>query len=111
MVQCGKLGGLVSLEQGRTAAAIAVENCLASIVGEVASLREVSHVVEMTVYVASAPGFNDQAAVADGASERLADLLDDTSGHVRSAVGVAELPGDAPVEISMILSLRSAAAS
>lgn len=63
-------------------------------------------VVELTVYVASTPGFHEQHLVANGASELLGEVLGDAGVHARSAVGVAVLPLDAPVEVSARLAVR-----
>ena len=57
----------------------------------------------MTGYVASAPGFNDQPQVINGASEFLGEVFGDAGLHSRSAVGVAELPMDAPVEVELVV--------
>ena len=68
-------------------------------------LEEVVRVVKVTVFVASAPGFTGQPAVANGASNLLLEAFGDIGAHARSAVGVAVLPLDAPVEVELIVEL------
>ncbi|MFO7172777.1 MAG: RidA family protein [Bacillota bacterium] len=99
----GKVGAGVTLEQGKEAARIAVLNALAVVRETVGSLDRVTRVVKATVFVASAPGFNGQPQVANGASELLQEVFGEAGRHARSAVGVAELPLDAPVEVELVV--------
>ncbi|MCG0237747.1 MAG: RidA family protein [Firmicutes bacterium] len=99
----GKVGAGVTLEQGQEAARIAVLNALAVVREAVGSLDRVTRVVKATVFVASAPGFNGQPQVANGASELLQQVFGEAGRHARSAVGVAELPLDAPVEVELVV--------
>ncbi len=69
----------------------------------VAGLDSVTRVVKVVGFVASAPGFNGQPAVVNGASELLGEVFGDAGAHARSAVGVSELPLDAPVEVELIV--------
>jgi enamine deaminase RidA (YjgF/YER057c/UK114 family) len=98
----GKVGAEVSLEQaqevGRSAALLA----LAALRAELGSLDRVSRVVNVGVFVASAPGFTQQPAVANGASDVLAEIFGEAGTHSRATVGVAELPLGAPVEVTLI---------
>ena len=66
----------------------------------------ITRVVKVVGYVASAPGFTGQPGVLNGASELLADVFGEAGAHARSAVGVAELPLDAPVEVEVIVEVR-----
>lgn len=99
----GKLGGEVSVEEGQQASATAVLNCLSALRQHLGSLDRIVSVVSLTGYVASAEGFADQPAVINGASLVLEKAFGDKGRHARAAVGVAELPGQAPVEISLIV--------
>lgn len=102
----GKLGKDVSIEQGQEAARLALLNCLAAVAAHLGSLDEVASVVKLTGYVASAEGFGDQPVVVNGASVLLEQVLGDAGKHARAALGVAELPGGAPVEIELIVRAR-----
>lgn len=101
----GKVGegdGLVTAEQAEELAQVCALNALAAARGVVGSLDKISQVVKVTAFVASDPSFTSQAAVANGASVFLGRVFGDLGIHVRSAVGVAVLPLDAPVEIEFI---------
>jgi enamine deaminase RidA (YjgF/YER057c/UK114 family) len=98
----GKVGAEVSPEAGKAMARICALNALAA-VGSVADIDTVTRVVKVVGFVASAPGFNGQPGVINGASDLLAEIFGDTGAHARSAVGVAELPLDAPVEVELIV--------
>ena len=98
----GKVGAEVSPEQGKTLARICALNALAA-VGSVVDIDTVARVVKVVGFVASAPGFNGQPGVINGASDLLADVFGDNGAHARSAVGVSELPLDAPVEVELIV--------
>jgi enamine deaminase RidA (YjgF/YER057c/UK114 family) len=104
LVTTGLVGAEVSEEVAASAAATAVLNAL-SAASTVCDLDEVAAVVKLTVYVASAPGFRRQPVVANGASEVLAAAFGDAGRHARAAVGVAELPLGAPVEVELVLGL------
>lgn len=95
----GKVGADVTVEQAQDAARITCLNGLAQIKAAVGDLGRVTRIVKLTVFVASAPGFGDQPKVANGASELLQEVFGEAGRHARSAVGVAELPFDIPVEI------------
>lgn len=99
----GKLGRELTIEQGQEASATAVLNCLAALKQHLGSLDRIVSVVSLTGYVASAEGFGDQPAVINGASLVLEQAFGDKGRHARAAVGVAELPGLAPVEVAMIV--------
>jgi enamine deaminase RidA (YjgF/YER057c/UK114 family) len=101
----GKVGEGVSLEEARDAARICALNALAAAAAEAGGLENVGRVVKVTGFVASAPGFNRQPEVLNGASDFLGEVFGEKGLHARSAVGVAELPLDAPVEVEMIVEL------
>ncbi|TAK02172.1 MAG: RidA family protein [Chloroflexota bacterium] len=105
----GKLGSEVSIEQGQQAARLAALNCVAEVRGLLGSLDRVSRIVRLTGFVASAPGFAQQPAVINGASQLIEEIFGEAGRHARSAIGVAELPGGAPVEIELIVEARGAA--
>lgn len=98
----GKVGGEVSVEEGRNAARLAALNALAVIEKYAGGFANVRRIVKVTGYINSAPGFTSQPQVLDGASELLSKLFGDDGRHARAAVGVAELPAAAAVEIEMI---------
>lgn len=103
----GKVGDGVTPEEAREAARICALNALAAVAAEADGLSKIRRVVKVTGYVASAPGFNGQPAVLNGASDLLGEVLGDAGVHARSAVGVTELPLDAPVEVELIVELLS----
>ncbi|WP_046301108.1 MULTISPECIES: RidA family protein [unclassified Mycobacterium] len=104
----GKVGAQVSPEQGHALARICALNALAA-VDALVGLDAVARVVKVVGFVASAPNFNGQPGVVNGASELLGEVFGDCGQHARSAVGVAELPLDAPVEVELIVELKAAA--
>jgi enamine deaminase RidA (YjgF/YER057c/UK114 family) len=99
----GKVGDAVQLDAAREAARLCALNALAAAATETGGLAAISRIVKVTGYVASAPGFNDQPQVLNGASELLGEVFGDAGLHARSAVGVAELPIDAPVEVELVI--------
>ncbi len=98
----GKVGSEISEADGKKAAELCVLNCLSIIKDVAGSLDSVKRIVKLTVYVNSAPGFTNQPEIANGASELIVKLFGENGKHVRSAVGVSELPRNASVEIEMI---------
>ena len=106
LVAAGKVPTEVSLEQAQGAARTAVLNALAALRAEVGSLDAVARIVRMNVFVNSAPGFTNQAAVANGASDLLGQVFGEAGRHTRCAIGVAELPRNAPVELDLVVELR-----
>jgi enamine deaminase RidA (YjgF/YER057c/UK114 family) len=102
----GKLGADVDLEQGREAARLCILHALACLNQALGSLDRVERILKVTGFVASAPGFNLQPKVIDAASDLLVQVFGDAGRHARSAVGVAELPRNAAVEIELIVALR-----
>jgi enamine deaminase RidA (YjgF/YER057c/UK114 family) len=98
----GKVGAEVSPEDGKAMARICALNALAA-VHSLVGIDAVARVVKVVGFVASAPGFNGQPSVINGASDLLAEVFGDAGAHARSAVGVSELPLDAPVEVELIV--------
>jgi enamine deaminase RidA (YjgF/YER057c/UK114 family) len=101
----GKVGAAVSPEAAAALARIAALNALAA-VHELVGLDAVVGIIKVVGYVASAPDFTGQPTVVNGASELLGEVFGDAGAHARSAVGVAGLPLDAPVEIELIVEVR-----
>ena len=99
----GAVGGEVSPEQAYDAARTATLNALAAVASEAGSLDAVRRVVRVCVYVAAAPGFTALPQVANGASDLLGEIFGDAGRHVRSAVGAAQLPLGAPVEVELVV--------
>lgn len=98
----GKLGAEVAPDEGKVLARICALNALAA-VDSLVGIDSVTRVVKVVGFVASAPGFNGQPSVINGASDLLAEVFGDRGAHARSAVGVSELPLDAPVEVELIV--------
>lgn len=101
----GKVGAEVSVEDAKEAAKLCALNALAA-VHSVVGLDNVVRVVKVVGFVASAPGFNAQPLVINGASEFLGEVFGEAGRHARSAVGVSELPIDTPVEVELIVEVR-----
>ena len=103
LIVTGKLGGSLTVEQGMEAARVAVLNGLSIIRSQAGSLDRVRQIVKMVGYIASVPGFTDQPQVLNGASDLLVSVFGEAGRHARVAVGAAELPREAPVEIELIV--------
>ncbi|HYH24706.1 MAG TPA: RidA family protein [Blastococcus sp.] len=101
----GKVGGSVDVEAAAADAKLCALNALAAI-DELVGLDSVARVVRVVGYVASAEGFTGQPRVINGASELLGRIFGEAGQHARSAVGVAELPLGAPVEVELTVELR-----
>lgn len=99
----GLLGRDLDTGAGQKLARLCAINILAAAWSELGDLERISRIVKITVFVASAPGFSEQHLVANGASDFLAEALGERGRHARSAVGVAMLPMNAPVEIEAII--------
>jgi len=105
LVTSGLVGAEVTPETARECARVAAVNGLAA-ASTVCDLEEVAGVVKLVGYVASAAGFTGQPQVIDGASEVLLTAFGRAGRHAREAVGVAQLPKGAPVEVSIVLVLK-----
>jgi len=97
----GKVGADVTPEQAAELARTAALNAIAAAASVVDGVDQLARVVKLTVFVASDPTFTGQPAVANGASELLRQVFGEAGQHARSAVGVAVLPLDAPVELEL----------
>ena len=102
LAKAGKVGAEVTPEDAKAMARVCALNALAA-VDALVGIDAVTRVVKVVGFVASAAGFNGQPGVVNGASELLAEVFGDSGAHARSAVGVSELPLDAPVEVELIL--------
>lgn len=102
LAHTGKVGAGVTPEQAKAAARTCAVNALAAI-DALVGIDSVTRVVKVVGFVASAPGFTGQPGVVNGASEFLGEVFGDAGVHARSAVGVAELPLDAPVEVELVV--------
>ena len=100
MLATGKVGGAVSVDDAKEFARICALNCLAA-VETVADVNKIIKVVRVVGYVNGVSGFITQPAVINGASELFLHIWGETGKHARSAIGVAELPLDAPVEVEL----------
>ena len=101
----GKVGDTVTLEEAREAARRCALNALAAAAAEAGGLDRVARVVKVTGYVASAPDFDRQPEVLNGASDLIGRVFGEAGRHARSAVGVSVLPLDAPVEVELVAEL------
>jgi enamine deaminase RidA (YjgF/YER057c/UK114 family) len=102
----GKVGRELTQREGYSAARLCALNMLAVVKSETGSLDRVSRVLKVIGYVASGEGFADQPMVVNGASDLLVDIFGDQGKHARVAIGVAELPGNVPVEIEATFEIR-----
>lgn len=106
----GKVGAEVSVAQAQELARICALQGLACLKAAIGDLGQVARVLKVTGFVASAPGFGGQPGVIDAASRLLTEVFGERGRHARSAVGVAELPRNAPVEIEMVVAVAEDAA-
>ena len=106
LVATGLVGADVSVELAESAARCCLLQALAALRAALGTLDRVERILKVTGFVASAPGFRDQPRVIDAASRLLGDVFGEAGRHARSAVGVAELPRGAPVEIELIVAVR-----
>ena len=102
----GKLGVDISIDEAYKAAQNSVLGILGSLKNELGDLDRVKRVVKLLAMVNSSPDFNQPPAVANGCSDLLVDVFGDKGRHARSAVGMATLPNDIPVEIEMIVEVE-----
>lgn len=106
LTDTGKVGAEeVSPEQAKAAARLCALNALAAI-DALVGIDNIVKVVKVVGFVASAPGFGGQPGVINGASEFLGEVFGEAGAHARSAVGVSELPLDAPVEVELIVEVQ-----
>ncbi len=103
LLHTGAVGGVVSQAEAVECARQCALNALAAIKAEVGELAAVKQIVKVVVFVASTPDFTNQPLVANGVSELLGEVFGDAGRHARSAVGVAVLPLNAPVEVELLV--------
>jgi enamine deaminase RidA (YjgF/YER057c/UK114 family) len=108
LLETGKVGATVSAERAAELARVAALNALAAAASVVGGVDGIRRVVKMVVFVASAPAFTGQPQVANGASELLQQVFGPRGQHARSAVGVAVLPLDSPVEVELVVEASAA---
>ena len=104
----GRLGKELSLEQGYAAARQTMLNLLSVVKNELGDLDRVEQIVKVNGYVNSAPDFDRQPAVINGASDLLEKIFGSRGKHARTSIGVSDLPGHIPVEIEMVVQVRPA---
>lgn len=102
----GQAGFARKLDEARQAARLCALNAIAVAADAAGGVDNVARVLKVVVYVASHEGFTDQHLVANGASELLADVFGEAGRHARAAVGVAQLPLDATVEVDVTFVVR-----
>ena len=102
----GLVGRDISVDDAAEEARYCALNALAQLRVAAGNLNEIERIVKLTVFVASSEGFHAQPLVANGASEVFQDVFGDAGRHARSAVGVAQLPLGAPVEVEVVAALR-----
>ena len=105
LAETGKVGGSVSPERAKELATVCALNALAAVKTVIGDLDKIKRVVKVVGFVSSIPEFSGQPGVVNGASEFLGEVFGDKGIHARSAVGVAVLPLDAPVEIELIVEI------
>jgi len=103
LMTLGRVGGEVAMEEAQDCARQAALNALAAVAAEIGGLKHVTRIIRVTGYVASAPGFTEQGKVLNAASELLAEVFGEAGRASRAAVGAAELPLGAPVELELIV--------
>ncbi|WP_273720325.1 MULTISPECIES: RidA family protein [unclassified Bartonella] len=102
-IAIGKVGTTVNAEQATKAAEVCALNILAQIKAALGDLTKIKRVIKITVFVAVDPYFTDIPLIANGASDLLVNILGESGKHVRSAIGVASLPMNVPVEVEAII--------
>jgi enamine deaminase RidA (YjgF/YER057c/UK114 family) len=105
LVATGKVGATVSVDEAKNLAQLCAINALAA-VETVVDVNKIVRVVRVVGYVNGAPGFTSHPAVVNGASELFLNIWGESGKHARSAIGVAELPFDAPVEVELTVEVR-----
>lgn len=102
----GKVPADVSAENANEAARLAGLNAIAALASVTGGIDSIARIVRVCVFVASGPGFTEQPKVANGASDLLFQIFGESGRHARSAVGVAELPMNSPVEVEVMAEFR-----
>jgi enamine deaminase RidA (YjgF/YER057c/UK114 family) len=108
LLATGKVGATVSPERAAELARVAVLNAVAAAASVVGGVDGIRRVVKLVVFVASAPSFTGQPQVANGASVLLQQVFGQRGLHARSAIGVAVLPLDSPIEVELVVEASAA---
>ncbi|MBW2619324.1 MAG: RidA family protein [Deltaproteobacteria bacterium] len=103
----GRVGAELSLEEGYEAARLTALNLLSIIKARIGGLDRIERVVKVLGFVSSAPDFHRQPEVINGASDLLVEVLGEQGRHARSAIGTSNLPLNIPVEIEMIVRIKT----
>jgi enamine deaminase RidA (YjgF/YER057c/UK114 family) len=103
LIATGKVGAELGVEEAASCARVAALNAVAAVAAEAGGVDAVLQVIKVLVFVSSEPHFTGQPQVGNGASQLLGEIFGDSGRHARSAVGVAVLPLDAPVEVELIV--------
>jgi enamine deaminase RidA (YjgF/YER057c/UK114 family) len=106
LTHCGRVPSQISTAEAAAAAALCAANVLRMVRKKIGALDKVERIIRITGYVNSDSGFTDQHVVINGASQLVRDVFGDAGRHARTAIGVAQLPLGASVEVEMILRLR-----
>ena len=106
LVATGKLGAEVDIPTGQACARMCILHGLASLRAALGSLDRVKRIVKVVGFVASVPNFADQAPVIDGASKLLGEIFGEAGRHARSAIGMAVLPRNTPVEVEFVVAVQ-----
>lgn len=107
LLSMGKVGAEVTVADAQEAAAFCADLCIAAVAQAVGGEENIIQILKVIGYVASAAGFTQQSQVMNGASDRLVERLGERGRHARTSVGVAELPRGAPIELEMVVAVRS----
>jgi enamine deaminase RidA (YjgF/YER057c/UK114 family) len=107
LLYTGRVGKDLTIEQGFEAARQTALNLLSVIKATIGDLDRVEKVIKLNGYVNSAPDFDRQPAVINGASELLEQIFGERGRHARTSIGVSDLPGHIPVEIEMVVQIRT----
>ncbi|MFQ5795398.1 MAG: RidA family protein [Candidatus Bipolaricaulia bacterium] len=110
-VHIGQVGADLTVEQGYEAARLCALNCLAAVKSVIGSLNRVDRIVHVRGFVNSAPGFEEQPEVINGASELLQQIFGERGQHARAALGTSALPRNIAVELEMIVSVSAEASA
>lgn len=106
LMHTGKVGGNLTVEEGYECAKLTAMNCLAAIKSLIGDLDRVKQIIRVTGFINSAPGFEDQPKVLNGASDLLVQIFGEKGKHARLALGASELPMGTPVEIEMVVEVQ-----
>jgi enamine deaminase RidA (YjgF/YER057c/UK114 family) len=107
LLYAGKVGAEVDLKAAQDAAAFCADLCIAAVAQAAGGDDKIVQILKVVGYIASAPGFTQQSQVMNGASDRLVERLGERGRHSRTSIGVAELPRGAPLELEMVVAVRS----